>query len=324
MNKYNDEVQTVLALPLAQALLTIDTRDSLRSKDGFYTETPQNPFDINVYKGQNFVDGAIKRIAIKEISLPWNIPNVNERNFRLYIDVLTGPSTFNEFDIQIVPGFYTAPELALAVAAELNAGSVGGVTTWTCTYDAANVRFTITTGTGTVFFRINPKIGVYLPDVEETTLAEMMGFQTTSKSFVNDFILGSYANMLYTSYVDIVSDIITKNQDVRDASTSFNTGQQLLARVYIAPQAYTVINADGSSVLGTRPFYMHYQWQVPKEIGWNPEESLPTFRIQLRDDKGQLLYVQNPSTVDVSPNYIQCGNTAFVQMTLSVSEARGK
>lgn len=316
MSKHT-EVQTVLAMPLSEAILTIDTRDGLRvDKSGFIVE-PANPFDINIYKGTNFVNGAIRRIAIKEINLPLTIPNVNPRNYGLYIDVKNPDDSISEYSVFVDTGFYTGPVLATAVQGALNVdGGVGASTNWVVSYLTGSGVFTISNPD--LNWRVNPKIGVYLPDEEETTLAEMMGFQTTGKEF-GIGIYGSYASLLYTTYIDIVSDIITKNQDVRDSSTSVRTGQDLLARVYIAPQAYTPINTNGS-VIGSTPFHLHYQWQQPKVLGWNADEALPTFRIQLRDDKGQVMFVPDPVT-SITSGLMQCGNTAFCQITLTVSEA---
>lgn len=318
MSKHTD-VPTVLAMPLSEAILTIDTRDGLRADASGFIIEPNNPFDINIYKGTNFVNGAIRRIAIKEINLPLSIPNVNPRNFGLYIDVKNPDESITQYDVFVDTGFYTGPVLQTAVQGALNVdGGVGNSTNWEVEYNVSTGRFSI--NNPDVDFRINPKIGVYLPGEEETTLAEMMGFQTAGKEFANS-IIGSYASLLYTTYIDIVSTIITKNQDVRDSSTSVRTGQDLLARIYIAPQAYTPINTEGS-VIGSTPFHLHYQWQQPKILGWNADESLPTFRIQLRDDKGQVLYVPDPTTEFFEdPKLMQCGNTAFCQITLTVSEA---
>jgi hypothetical protein len=144
--------------------------------------------------------------------------------------------------------------------------------------------------------------------------------------------IGNYATCLYTTYIDIVSDIICKHQDVRDTSTNFATGNNILARVYLASDIYESISDTGNNVIGTRPFVLHYNLPVPKQIQWSPYEFLPSANIQLRDDKGQLLFAPNitlnlESQVEgILPRRVGTtkvlSNTAFVQLTFQISEAK--
>jgi hypothetical protein len=165
-------------------------------------------------------------------------------------------------------------------------------------------------------FTINPRLSGNIPSGKRSTLAEMMGFADAPQTFATT-LNGNYATCLYTSYIDIVSDIICKHQDVRDTSTNYATGNNILARVYIAPDVYMSLNDEGSNIIGTRPFVLHYNLPVPKNIQWSPYEFLPSASIQLRDDKGQLLYAP-----DLVVSTGMCGNSAFVQLTFQVSEAK--
>jgi hypothetical protein len=158
----------------------------------------------------------------------------------------------------------------------------------------------------------------------------MMGFASSSPGDYSPSIIGNYASCVYTSYIDIVSDIICKHQDVRDTSTNYATGNNILARVYISSDIYESISDTGNNIVGTRPFVLHYNFPVPKQIQWSPYEFLPSANIQLRDDKGQLLYAPNltSSTVLNSvPGFPAIstkvyGNTSFVQLTFQISEAK--
>jgi hypothetical protein len=108
---------------------------------------------------------------------------------------------------------------------------------------------------------------------------------------------------------------------VRDTSTSNFTGQNILARIYISPEGYTKTeNEDGSSnILGTRPFHLHYNFPVPKEIQWNQDEFLPSCNIRIQDMFGNVLF--NPNSVSISLQNGWIGISNWVQLTMFISEA---
>ena len=529
-----------LNVPLSDALLTVDTRDGLRvdKATGYYIQSGQSPYDINIYKSQQLFSGAVERVALTEINMPFNIPNVNKTNNILYIK----PQPllpFADAEIVIDEGFYTPVELASIIRQKLNgidlsgsgveADPIFGVNPteayWDCfylpkgsldvstayyTYDATktyakyayidgsnvnrvylngvfyeslqdgnlnNAPFTsptwwqpiggevsllpagsggflwssattyavnsycvyeeadgtysfyrslvngnlnqnpatspaswafyrkyqanyasywnpartyvfneevlyggygfrskaganlnhfptdakwwiqvsdttlgytgATTSYGSAFciynttgpisvitFQIDPKLGQAVGNVDgiprRDTLAEMMGFASSSPGDYSASIIGNYATCVYTTYIDIVSDIICKHQDVRDTSTNYATGNNILARVYVASDIYDSINDLGSNIIGTRPFVLHYNLPVPKQIQWSPYEFLPSANIQLRDDKGQLLYAPNLTSNTVLngvPGFPAIstkvyGNTSFVELTFQISEAK--
>lgn len=320
-----------LNIPQSQALVCVDTRDGLKSDVlGFRVETPTNsPYDINIYKNQQIFSGAVSRIFLKELSMPWNIPNVNPRNNVLYLQ----KSDLTEASITITEGFYLPSELATAVETALNAGGgVFGFTSWSCDWNATNNTFELYTTLSAPIpteplFRILPKLRAgQLPDGVGSTLSEMMGFNGTGTSF-ETLTVGSYASMLYTAYVDVQSDIICKNQMVRDSSTNYKTGNNILARIYICPdRRYSV---SDTNVIGTRPFHLWEEFSSPKIIQWNTNEFLPSANIKLLDDKGMALYAPAVSSVVstypplpiVGTEAMICANSAWVNITLAVSES---
>jgi hypothetical protein len=465
MSVLRKEPAPFLNVPLSDALLTVNTIDGLRvdKATGYYIQTGQTPYDINVYKSQTLFSGAVERVALTEINMPYNIPNVNKTNNILYFKEESAPTV--DVGIQIDQGFYTPAELASAIRMKLNGVVIGSTTIatplfgidplefyWDCIYlpqgrlvvdlidswDATKANYAVdaivfyagynwkciqanppagtfptveaywekepdefqnpsvafgsafaiyntsvytdvwsnTTNyvdvgdiviyedlayesiqannlgnqpdTSTLwwrlyndgdshdtYFQIDPKLGKPTGSVDgiprRDTLATMMGFASSSPVEYSYSIIGNYATCLYTNYIDIVSDIICKHQDVRDTSTNYATGNNILARVYIASDIYESINDTGNNIIGTRPFVLHYNLPVPKQIQWSPYEFLPSANIQLRDDKGQLLYAPNLTTEDefipdVLPDTIALtkiySNTAFVQLTFHISEAK--
>lgn len=315
-----------LNVPLSDALFTVDTRDGLKSSNGLIIN-PQSPYEINIQKSQQLFSGAVQRIALTEVNMPWNIPNVNWRNNILYLEKDDGTTA------EWTPGagYFTASELATAFETWLTTsvdGGIFGVDTWTVVFNEKGSYFLVNPNNADLLWRVNPKIGQAkgkTPFTDGTlvsrssTLAEMMGFNFVNSDFIN-VLDGSYASMLYTTYVDIVSSVLCKNQDVRDTSTSYFTGNNILARIYISPSTFYPIT-DGTTTIGTRPFMLHYVFPVPKEIQWNPEEFLASCNIRIQDDKGDLLYGAStvPFTNEEGTEY--AGNSSWVQMNMLISEA---
>ena len=369
-----------LNVPLSSALFTVDSRDGIRTdpSTGFIVDA-QNPYDIQIYKNQQLFSGAVQRIALTEINMPFNVPNVNPYNNVLYLEDGLG----NEFalgndvytdelgavvDTTISPGFYTPQELAAQLQALLINSSALGTNTWTVTYNAsygvpynnppgkptfANIPF-FTINNNTVPFRVNPKFNqnkgsyknVLITPITTTrrssTLAEMMGYSNASKLFATSQV-GNYASMLYTNYIDIVSPFLSKHMEVRDTSSSYFNGSDIVARMYISREGYdntqTITSqlvevppvppsttptyvwatTTTSNILGTRPFHLHYNFPVPKQIRWSPSEFLPSCNLRMQDMYGNVLY-GIPTTANSSLTEQFAGNSNWVEMNFLISE----
>jgi hypothetical protein len=125
-----------------------------------------------------------------------------------------------------------------------------------------------------------------------------------------------YPNFLYTPYIDILSDVLTNYQTVKDTNTSTFKPKGLIARVYLSgngslqPTEYAPNVSGSSRALGSTPFTVTADLNSPKVIRWNPDVAVPSVDFQLRDCYGDLI----PTTED---GY----NTEF-QMTLLCVEGR--
>jgi hypothetical protein len=314
-------LKQVVSAPLSEALICVDTRDGVKynSTTGLIS-SPNNPYDIQIYPTTSLFAGAVRRIKMKEIVIPWNIPNVNARNNVLYLENEDGTTRFT---VVVEEQFYTPVALATYIQTYLRDNNALGFALWAVGWDDTNNNFTIQGNTtpGSKF-RILPKNNQNLPPPLTDTLATMMGFQNVPAGYANN-ASGSFALMNYTQYVDVVSPFITKNQYVIDRSTNFKTGNSLIARLYIAPDMLYPINDTGSNIIGTRPFVYHKEFMVPKEINWDMDESLPSINIQLRDDKGDILYVP-PGGFSSDLSSSVASNSSYVAITFGVSEARGE
>jgi hypothetical protein len=139
-------------------------------------------------------------------------------------------------------------------------------------------------------------------------------------------IYGSYASYLYTRYIDIVSDNLTKKQEVKDSSTQPPEvgATSLLARVYVGNSGLSESRFDvsgvGCNIVGTRPFQLYKEYNTPKYISWDAREFINIVDIKVFDDQGRPLYEQAEElSINAGAGYV-AGNTAEFQITLLASE----
>ena len=309
----------------ATAVMTIDSRDRVKVDANGYRVDTTSPYEIYINKQQTLMNGYFTRLGMTEINMQWGIPNVNQTNNTLLLEqgAAIGPgAVIASYVLTILPGFYTAEELADAIQDKLVADNVFGTAAWGCTWDERNNRFSLADVGGTVFFRIHPRNQGSSDD-----LCNMMGFSYPTSSFGHS-VFGSYACMQYTPYFDVVSSNLTKKQNVRDNSTSFLTGQNLLCRVYLSEPG-AVAQRDRTSVvahtadttqIGTRPFMLYREYSTPKQIYWDTKEFINVIDLRLVDYKGNTLYSEAQASQDVGTGESFCGDASQFQLTLQVTE----
>lgn len=311
-------------MPIRQpsvALFTVDTADRYKlNRDGFRIDTePVNNIYIN--KQQSVINGFFTRIALTELNMPWDIPNVNGYNNTFSVGGLN--TALNPVPIEVTVSipidFYTGTELATALTSALNAkmtalGSDYPTSyDWTVAFNTATGRFTISADGG--IFKLAPKNNASRDD-----LLNMMGFGGLSVEadllVAYESFISSPATMLYTPYFDIVSKQLTKKQQVGDSGTSYQTGSSLLARIYLTPDG--LVPVDYTDQLGCTPFTIHKEFRVPKQIYWDTKEFVNVIDLTLIDYKGNVLY-EEPNTVLSNVFNVGSGNANW-QLTFQVSE----
>lgn len=329
----------------ASAIFAIDSADRyILDNTGLRIDT-QPEYNFSLYKGQSVLDGFIKRMALTEINMEWNVPNVNSYNNKFGVVVagsdLSGVSTY-EVIVTVPTGFYTPIELTtylqtaintdISNASVLDAGKTANVVV---SLDPKTLYVTIA-GKGTDPSGAN--LGLLVPskfgaaDLQKTTMYEMLGFKPMIDNFAivnlnpSLVLVGNYASFLYTRYIDIVSDNLTKKQEVKDSTTQppEQGGSNLLARVYVAPSGLSESRFDisgvGCNIVGTRPFQLYKEFKTPKYIYWDGREFINLIDIKVYDDMGRPLYEQ-ASELGVAPDYqFIAGNTAEFQITILASE----
>jgi hypothetical protein len=161
--------------------------------------------------------------------------------------------------------------------------------------------------------------------------------QLAGPPVANTKLVCSSPRILGTTYVDIVSDQLTYNQDLKDATTDV-MNRDVLYRWYFAddnvtqeremmPLTYAATAAPAVQMLtptllpviqGYTPFVIRRALPVPKQIRWEPTAPIGQVGFQVYDDRGRLIDVKKNFPFDASSGY---GGANFqFQMSMLLSE----
>lgn len=339
------------------ALLCVDSDDQQKfSADGFRIDS-ETPSRIYINKQRPLMFGYMTRLALSEMNIQWDTPNVNKSNNTLTMALYSATDAtppvvaFQDYiRIDILEGFYSPDELATAIENKLNADAdvIANGLSFTVTYDNDQCNFSIVQtavyGSGRLkgFFQIingsAPRSLTGLDKLSDDILycIGMDAVDRDSNGTALPYysrITGGLAPMLYTPYVDVVSNLLTKNQNVSDGSTSTIYTASKLARIYFSNEVIEtrhdnlVSGTDVVSVCnipGTRPCIFRREFKVPKQIQWNSTENVDAIDIQVLDYKGNPVVIQDQITTGVNPatnaiSVFETSNTSF-QFTLQISE----
>ena len=125
------------------AQVVLNSRDATGGqKQPVYNPTPTQTPQLNILYndctfnaqsstgGQNIIQGSIREIAVSEVNLPYDIPNIQDgyNTFELVAAFLPPPMTRDTtdptfFQISIAPGFYSAAELVAKINEEISAAA---------------------------------------------------------------------------------------------------------------------------------------------------------------------------------------------------------
>ena len=344
----------------ATALLLVNSDDQqLFDANGFRIDST-TPGRIYINNQRPLLFGYMTRLALTEMNIQWDTPNVNSSNNTLTMalysatDVtppVVGAPIFTR--VTLVPDFYQPTDLADFLETAINASSevITAGFTFAVSYDQIEGDFTIqqtqvypsanTRGYFKIFSSSAPLSVTGLTPLNDDILY-CIGVQPVTKPGVEPTgfytqINGAYAPMLYTPYIDIVSNLLTKHQNVSDGNTASIYTSSKLARVYFSNE--TIINRHDdlpTSVLasavssvcntvGTRPITFRREFITPKQIQWENTENVDFIDIQVLDYKGQPIRIEEESitsstTITNGIVVSQTNNTSF-QFTLMATES---
>lgn len=352
------------------ALLCVDSADAEKYNTQGYRVDDTSPAEVYINRQRPMLFGYMTRLGLTEVNVQWNIPNVNDYNNTLTWEMYNGLGGLEgTFRIALVKAFYTMPELALALQEEMNAAVailvghadnfkmyIGGNTSTNQvtggvsgdTVSVTNPFLTIISNASYNFsFRIVPctkfvpASGLYPASPYPALIDDLTNMLGITPTYVPgvvgyDSLRGSYASMLYTPYFDIVSNLITKNQNVSDGSTAKNSTASKLARVYLANETIAtrevswtydesgiaISSSSDNAIACMGGIAFRRMFPVPKYIQWNTTENVDVMDFELLDSNGQKLPI-NATALFEAPSgvsTVNIGNTADFQFTLQATE----
>jgi hypothetical protein len=255
---------------------------------GVYASIGQPYNNFRLQKQQPLLQGGFQRLTVSEVNWNYNIPNVNDYTNTFWVELSISAFT----KITIPNGYYTGTALATAVQSALNTAYTG-FATWVVTYSTTTLGFTITgtvTGGGSGSTRLYPYDPNFAPPTSlGTTLLDIMGFNAkTNYGYLiqagNTTLSSVGASLLYTKYIDIISNKLTSYQKVTDQSSRRSGGSNVVCRFYITD------NVGLPSTFSPSPYIINRQFTNAKSIKWDKNTQIDWLDISLLDDSGRPLY----------------------------------
>ena len=153
---------------------------------------------------------------------------------------------------------------------------------WIVVSDSITNRITITNNNA--FYFVASYGGFDFREMLGIDISVPMASSTTQEFFYPP-------TMLYTQYIDVVSNTLNKFVKVRD-SASDGTTRNLVARVAISFLTQTTI--DDSTMYWAKPFTIAYEATNMAWLRYSRDEYINTLDISLLDDKGLPLQARIP------------------------------
>lgn len=276
------EVGSVIRYP-ASSLFSVSTEDGFTYTPATHeiVEGP-NPSNLVINKGRTILSGYLTRLALTETQIEWNVPNVNNNNHSLTIQIQDVSGVVQTYARVIMDnGFYSPAKLIRELQDEINVNpdliafytplSVSAPYFEVFLADETGQPIIEATSTGAGTKSTNtPRVGISLTTAalavsrfnlisstadtlitgkrkESNDLLDMLGWNTSnggSKSYVS--YIGSFASFQYTPFIDLVSQTLTKNQKVSDVDSSSNSMPNKLARIYLSNENISAFYAEAT------------------------------------------------------------------------------
>ena len=283
MDKIKEPPAVTIRQP-ATANLMVDSADRSEGTWGNFQITRQ----------QSILNGFFNRIGVTELVLEWGEPNINPNDIEFTIDI--GGTEVNS---SIVPDEFYTVEKAIdyikeAVTSQL-ALEAAPLDTYTYEYN----------NTYPQGFWVSDNAGNPVPHtISVTPLVEKLGILSATAN-QNYHALVNPDLRLYR-YIDIVSQQLTYNQDLKDAATT-QIVRDILARWYFAYDNQTNLDAYGFPILmGYEPFVLRRIFSPPKQIRWDNIQPVGNLTFQVYNDQQQQILTDDDNeflmTLQISEN----------------------
>ena len=282
--------------------------------------------------GESLFNGFFNRLTVNEIVLDWGLPNVSPYwgNARIRIqNTFTG----NSIQINLVQSFYTVASCMEEIVVKANEGFIALGDPMRLRLDLllGNLAF-VSVGAGNDPFQV----------INDITNEKWLARQIFKKEQLGTIavpnpapigpsgfptLIATSPRILGTTYVDIVSQQLTYNQELKDNTTSA-IRRDVLYRWYLAqegtafaydqvlqeypagvaaPAVQILTNTNYPILQGYSPFVARRSPPFPKQIRWSPEQPIGQVSFQCYDDQGRLIDTDNfiitPIIVEPQANF---------------------
>jgi hypothetical protein len=287
------------------ALLAIDSEDRFQTyqqkREAVLGSYNYSPYDFVITKNESIMNGFFTRLGVSEVVFPWTVPNINAQTNRMRVSYGPAPGgPFTSFTLTIPIGFYTPSQLATAIQAEF--ALVPALVGTTVTYGSDIIQGTTNVPVFSFDFTVPAQFVIFNPLAYQPNPALPAFYQFNNTKQLFD-VLGLYSIsplpslqkagletfVQSTRYVDIVCEVLTYNQALKDTTTQ-PIARDCLARVYLGAlnSNMTVPVTDPLfAPPGTTPGIIYTLYNNPKQIQWTPNQPVPSgLRFQVFDDEG--------------------------------------
>jgi len=295
------------------------------------------PNDFQITSPGALIYGYMNRLIVSQVQLQYGVPTVipNRNDFFVFVgwyddSSLDPPIVFVR--IEIPYGYYTPDTLAGVLQLEIRQsdfGDNGFAPNFTVVYNPTENVFEFNTNEADVYLYFPGPIDIPtgFADLTDRQILNvlktyrLLGIDETNSSNtlyggLTKQVGGNTISFLYTPYVDIVSETLTKYQNIKDTDTSPNKLNSIVSRVYLMglPKDNPIPGVPGSV-----PFTVVQDLNTPKVIRWSVDEAVNSLDFQLRDCYGDLLFFQDGTSQQ--PNTITETFFTEFQMTLMCVES---
>lgn len=260
----------------------------------------QSSSDFTISNKNNILTGFFTRMAVNEVVLQWNKPNIVSAVNNEFIVRIGTTNT----SVLLNTGYFTVKDALDAIVVALNA-SLGAATFSITTTTELGVA-TLTKATGSFTILLN-------------NLSAQLGFPVSSQGVWNfGTSFTAYSPFLMNeTYIDIVSTQLTYCQDLKDSSTATST-RDIVYRWNFGWEGEPTYDGYGYPVLqGYKAFNARRSIPFPKQIKWDNIQPIGQLQLQLYTDDGTILPQPVPSINN--PTILYLGQVEY-SLNLLVSE----
>ena len=230
--------------------------------------------NFTISLNNSIMNGFFTRIAVSEVVLDWCVDNIAQEFSSNSITVVV--DGIGALTVTIPDGQYTAAECMDAVILALNASP-----------GLANTVFSLgtsVTGVKTLICKVSGDETDF--EIGNSNLAVFLNLETNVEA--NNYPMKCPKLLPYT-YLDFVSNSLTYNQALKDATTN-TVFTNVLYRWNFAWDQETAVDAYGYPIYqGYRSFIARRALPFPKQIRWEPNQPIGQINFQVIGSDGVIV-----------------------------------